>query len=318
MGRMARSCLQSILKIVNSGIGMVGMAMILYSLWMFRVWQRQMAPEAPAPWFIYSFLGLGLTLCFVTCSGHIAAETANGCCLCFYTMFVFLLIMIEAAVTMDVLLNRNWEDDFPDDPSGNFNELKDFIKQNFEICRWVGVIVVAIQGLSVLLAMILKALGPHRERYYESDDDYSPDRVPLLKHYAPQPSYVVGDPLHPSKSDAWNIRINSKQEKLLFLKDGEATVCASSGTGQGISMVKLGQGITIYVWKELVMVVIGNCFITFLSVYIHGFVSNGWNWNLASCKYVSNNIEICIGRLSLVPESLTEVPFCNLYPIELG
>ena len=33
--------------------------------------------------FIYSFLVIGVTLCVVTCSGHIAAETANGCCLCF-------------------------------------------------------------------------------------------------------------------------------------------------------------------------------------------------------------------------------------------
>lgn len=62
----------------------------------------------------------------------------------------------------------------------------------------------------MLLAMILKALGPHTERYYESDDDNIPDRVPLLQHYAPSPSYVVADPRHSSKSDSWNIRINSK------------------------------------------------------------------------------------------------------------
>ena len=67
-----------------------------------------------------------------------------------------------------------------------------------------------VQGVSMLLAMILKALGPYPERYYESDDDYSPDRVPLLKHYAPPPSYVVADTLHPSRNDSWNVRINSK------------------------------------------------------------------------------------------------------------
>ena len=31
--------------------------------------------------FIYTFLGLGISLCLITCSGHIAAETANGHCL---------------------------------------------------------------------------------------------------------------------------------------------------------------------------------------------------------------------------------------------
>lgn len=31
--------------------------------------------------FIYTFLGLGIFLCLLTCSGHIAAESANGHCL---------------------------------------------------------------------------------------------------------------------------------------------------------------------------------------------------------------------------------------------
>ena len=43
------------------------------------------------------------------------------------------------------------------------------------------------QGLSLLLAMILKALGPHQ--YYDNDVEYAYDRVPLLKN-AP-PHYVV-------------------------------------------------------------------------------------------------------------------------------
>lgn len=67
-----------------------------------------------------------------------------------------------------------------------------------------------MQGLSILLSMVLKAMGPHLERYYESDDDYTPDGVPLLKNYVPQTSYVVGDPVYGSKNDSWNIRINSK------------------------------------------------------------------------------------------------------------
>lgn len=58
MTRMARSCMQSLLKLVNSVIGMVGIAMIMYALWMFRVWHKQMGPypppffgpDVPAPW----------------------------------------------------------------------------------------------------------------------------------------------------------------------------------------------------------------------------------------------------------------------------
>lgn len=58
--------------------------------------------------------------------------------------------------------------------------------------------------------MILKALGPHREISYESDDEYTLDRVPLLKNYVHQPPYVVGDPVYGSKNDSWSIGINNK------------------------------------------------------------------------------------------------------------
>ncbi|VFQ61806.1 unnamed protein product [Cuscuta campestris] len=217
---LARSCVQSLLKVVNLLLGVAGIAMIMYSLWMFRVWEKHMPgrrpgpsplpffpPEdAPIPWFIYTILGLGITLCFITCSGHIAAETVNGCCLYIYMVFVFLLVALEAAVTVDVFLNKNWEEDFPDDSTGNFDVIKKFVKEHFDLCKWIGLSVVAVQALSIILSMILKALRPHRETYYDSDDDYIPDRVPLLKNYVPQTSYVVGNPVHGPNADTWNIR----------------------------------------------------------------------------------------------------------------
>ncbi|KAL8045292.1 hypothetical protein ABFX02_08G104100 [Erythranthe guttata] len=213
MGRMARSCIQSLLKLVNSGLGMVGVAMIVYSLWMLRVWLRdQDSVQPPIPWFVYTTLGLGVTLCVITCSGHVAAETVNGCCLYIYMVFVFIIFVLEAAVTADVFLNHSWQEDFPADPSGNLDHLKDFIKDNFDICKWIGLMVLALQALSMLLAMILKALGPHPERYYESDDEYLPDRVPLLKNYVPPQTYVT-EPAYAVKNDAWNIRINSKASR---------------------------------------------------------------------------------------------------------
>ncbi|KAJ6885845.1 hypothetical protein NC651_026490 [Populus alba x Populus x berolinensis] len=46
MARVARACLRSILKIVNSTLGLVGIAMILYGFWMLRVLQRDM--ESPS------------------------------------------------------------------------------------------------------------------------------------------------------------------------------------------------------------------------------------------------------------------------------
>ncbi|ESR60584.1 hypothetical protein CICLE_v10018057mg, partial [Citrus x clementina] len=169
MARIVRSCIQSLLKMVNSVIGMVGIAMIMYALWLLRVWQRQM-----------------------------------------YMFFVFLFIILEAGVAADVFLNREWEEDFPEDPSGSFTQFKDFIRSNFQFCKWIGLSIVFVQGLSFILAVILKTLGP--QRYYDSDDDCDPgtDRVPLLRDVVHPPTYVVGDPVYGPRNDAWPIRVDEK------------------------------------------------------------------------------------------------------------
>ncbi|RZS08417.1 hypothetical protein BHM03_00039388 [Ensete ventricosum] len=200
MGRMIRSCLQSALKLVNSVAGFVGVGLILYSLWMIRVWYRQAHafPTADS-WFVpphllHTSLGLGVSFCLIAFSGHIAAETANGHCLSCYMVLVFLLVVLEAAITADVILNRDWEEDFPEDKTGRFNGLKNFIRSNFELCKWIGLIVVVAQGMSLFVAMILRALGPYHGNCYDSDDEYLPARLPLLRNQAQQHTQYVGDP----------------------------------------------------------------------------------------------------------------------------
>jgi len=73
-----------------------------------------------------------------------------------------------------------------------------------------------LQGLSFLVAMILKAIGPHPS--YDSDDDYASDRAPLLKDVVHPPPYVVGNPVMGSRNNAWSIRITEKvgRDNLLF------------------------------------------------------------------------------------------------------
>ncbi|CAK7349828.1 unnamed protein product [Dovyalis caffra] len=92
MMRVMRSCIQSILKLVNCVVGVVGIAMVLYAVWLIRVWQREMGDfpffdedEDFHPWFV--------ALSLIQCFSHIASEAAN-----------------EAGVTADVFLNRDWEE----------------------------------------------------------------------------------------------------------------------------------------------------------------------------------------------------------------
>lgn len=212
MARIIKSCLQSILKVVNLIMAMVGIAMILYGCWMVRVWQRDMEGSSfddfnsTAPWFIYTFMGTGITLCFLTCLGHISADSANGFCLFCYMAMISVLLLVETAISADILLNSNWEKDLPEDPTGRFHDFKEFVQSNTDIFKWIGLLIIAGQGLSVLLAMALRALGPNQCSNYDSDEEYGPARLPLINNQAQQPAYVIGDSPLPfaNKNEAWS------------------------------------------------------------------------------------------------------------------
>ncbi|KAA8519815.1 hypothetical protein F0562_014095 [Nyssa sinensis] len=170
---------------------MVGIAMILYSLWMVRVWQRDMKDDyySTFPWFIHGFLGIGILLRAITCLGHIAADTANAYCLSCYMVIIFMLLLLEIAMMADVFLNSDWKKDLPEDPTGRFDDFKDFVKSNFDICKWIGLLIILVQGFSILLATALRTLGPADHVInYESDDNYAPSGLlPLLN---PHPHFA--------------------------------------------------------------------------------------------------------------------------------
>ena len=57
---IAVTCLRSLLKAVNAIMGIVGIAVIFYGLWLLRVWNREMNDKSspfhdfnfPTPWYI--------------------------------------------------------------------------------------------------------------------------------------------------------------------------------------------------------------------------------------------------------------------------
>ncbi|XAR59149.1 hypothetical protein NMG60_11014815 [Bertholletia excelsa] len=124
----------------------------MYSIRMVRAWQIDVeesssSPEKyPLPWFVHVVLGAGITLCAITCLGHVAADIGRPCCLSSYIAVVFVLLLAETALYADILLNAQWEKDLPRDPKGVFDDFKDFVKSNFDTCRWIALLVVFLQG----------------------------------------------------------------------------------------------------------------------------------------------------------------------------
>ncbi|KAG6621519.1 tetraspanin-19-like [Carya illinoinensis] len=208
MGSIAKTCLRSLLKVANSAMGIVGIMLILYSCWMIRVWQRDSSYvdySSTGPWFMYTFLGIGVTMGVITCLGHIAADSAHGYCLSCYVVIISFLLLLETAMSADILLNSDWEKDLPEDPTGRFHDFKDFVKSNFDFCKWIGFMIILAQGFSILLAVALRTLGPSYYNY-DSDGDYAPERLPLINDKVQPPPYVkdLSDPRSAINYNTWN------------------------------------------------------------------------------------------------------------------
>ncbi|KAF7119624.1 hypothetical protein RHSIM_Rhsim13G0176600 [Rhododendron simsii] len=238
MARTVKSWLQLSLKLVNSTIGVTGIAMILYSIWMVRAWQLDMDgsssdhPKFSLPWFIHAFLGIGIALCAITCLGHIAAHTANRRCLsCVFCILfkesepcnkplcikwircpspqwtrihgritsiihTYVLLFLELIVICTT--NSFQHQDFPEDPSGRFDDFDHFVESNFDACKWIGWLLVLAQGCSVLLAAVLRATEKDQGGKYDNEDDYAPQGLPFLGYpypVQPFPCAVVDFPL---------------------------------------------------------------------------------------------------------------------------
>ncbi|KAJ8545542.1 hypothetical protein K7X08_018125 [Anisodus acutangulus] len=215
MVRLVKSCLQLSLKIANITIGFMGIAMLIYGIWMIRVWQRDAAnsPTSPDyaqfPWFIQAFLGVGTALCAITCLGHSAAHSANSCCLSFYIFIIFVLLLSEIGIGADVFLNSDWEKDLPKDPSGRFDDFKDFLDSNDDVCQSIALLCVLIQGGCILLATMLTSLGKVKEYSHENEGEYAEPSAPLLRPQELPPSplypYVIGEPVNTEPNYVYKI-----------------------------------------------------------------------------------------------------------------
>ncbi|XP_024018428.1 tetraspanin-18 [Morus notabilis] len=174
------------------------------------------ALNLPAPWFIYSFMGVGILMCCITFIGCIAAEAINGCCLCFYTLLKTVVILLEAALVAFIAIDHHWEKDLPFDPTGQLQNLRLFIEDNIDICKWVGIVVVSIQALSLLLAIILRAMVSTVSSQRVDDDledDYNGRGrtwEPLLNPQSSQGSGSTRGDGRGNHSDIWSSRIRDK------------------------------------------------------------------------------------------------------------
>ncbi|CAM0879748.1 unnamed protein product [Alopecurus aequalis] len=166
---------------------------IIYAAWILSRWARQhelsLDHLLPDLWFACAVMAAGVLYCAVLLAGYVAAEINSGCCLCFYTVLAMVMLLLEAAVAGQLLLNEQWRQDLPYDRTGELDHLISFVRENFDLCKWAALATLATQALSLLLAMVLRAVVSTSDGDYDSDEDFVVIRRPLLVAQG-APSYL--------------------------------------------------------------------------------------------------------------------------------
>ncbi|GAY49664.1 hypothetical protein CUMW_120850 [Citrus unshiu] len=264
-----RGCLECLLKLLNFLLTIVGLAMVGYGIYLFVEYKRadnsgtvspvsgdegfvqlgrpmlmavsladSIFDKLPKAWFIYLFIGVGVVLFVISCVGCIGATTRNGCCLTCYSVLVILLILVELGCAAFFYFDKSWREEIPADRTGDFNMIYDFLRENWNIVKWVALGVVILQNrfrmgradlghpkgahtihildaLIFLLAIIVRAAN--RPVEYDSDDELIAPRQqirqPLINRPTPPATGVpVAGSLdqRPSRNDAWSTRMREK------------------------------------------------------------------------------------------------------------
>nr|CAD1836054.1 unnamed protein product [Ananas comosus var. bracteatus] len=167
----SQSSLGSLLKFLNYLQSFVGVSIVLYSVWLLSLWRRRSSDlhEPTIPWLVWTLMGFGILVCLITFVGLISAGAGNGCFLCCIYMFLVVLltfkslsnvlkpdqfqyaalmvtlILLEAASVGCIVFNKQWEQSFPHDATGELKRIRAFIDDNLDFSIWVSVIVVVVQ-----------------------------------------------------------------------------------------------------------------------------------------------------------------------------
>ncbi|KAI4327242.1 hypothetical protein L6164_019727 [Bauhinia variegata] len=242
-----KGCWECLLKLLNFLLILAGLAMVGYGIYLLVEYKRMsgetlmVSPvsddhaliqlgrpmlmavslsnsifdKLPKLWFIYLFIGIGVIVFVISCFGCIGAVTRNGCCLSCYSVLMVLLIVVELGCAAFIFFDKSWKEEIPTDATGDFDMIYKFLKENWNIVKWIALGIVIFEALLFLLALIVRAAN--RPDEYDSDDEYIAPRQqirqPLLNR---PPTQTTGAPVagtldqRPSRNDAWSTRMREK------------------------------------------------------------------------------------------------------------
>ncbi|XP_047307065.1 tetraspanin-18-like [Impatiens glandulifera] len=160
------------MRSVNVLVNVFGAIMIIYSLWLLKIWFNFLlhipSPSSlPKPWFILVCLGVGISVCLITLSGYIVAHYLTKYILAIYILLMVCLLSIQAAIIVTIYFKINWEMKIVEYIDDQHKQFKIFIFFHLTICRYMTIFVLAAQSAIVVLAIILWTVGADGMICYE-------------------------------------------------------------------------------------------------------------------------------------------------------
>lgn len=175
MTKCARCCLRNSIRIVNLMMLLCGTGIIIYSLWLEKKWDQGIAEfphrQSPlTPWFIFTFLGVGIVVCLSTIGGHIIANCNSNSTLFFYIFAICCLLSLEATMVVAIFFKMDWGKKISAYTGEKNTNFEMFILTHVKISRAITILILVAQSSVVVLAAILWAVGSEpRTHFLEVD-----------------------------------------------------------------------------------------------------------------------------------------------------
>ncbi|KAH7514355.1 hypothetical protein FEM48_Zijuj11G0080500 [Ziziphus jujuba var. spinosa] len=151
-----------------------------------------------------------------------------------YSVLVVLLILVEVGCAAFIFFDKSWQSEIPTDKTGDFDMIYAFLKEHWNIVRWVVLGAVILEALLFVIALMVRAANKPPE--YDSDDEFIAPRQQIRQPLINRPAVpATGVPVagtldqRPSRNDAWSTRMREK----IFVEN------EAKGSNQNLTIVQL-------------------------------------------------------------------------------
>ncbi|KAF3793958.1 Tetraspanin-19 [Nymphaea thermarum] len=232
MVNRSRRCVHYALRIVNMTINFIGVLMIIYSLWALKKWKAIEVKEGSSeydllyPWFIFTFLAIGIVVCFCTLCGHVVANSISVLLLTSvsfiadtekyevilnllkYIVFVCGILFLQVGAVIFIFF-KDWVAEIDEDYTGQYTEFEEFVTFHLTLCRSIVLLIVLLQAVGFLLAVMLWAWRPEPSTWLDDSCDGEASRSSLKQ------SFLICNDSQPSLPSPLTSNTNNERRTLV-------------------------------------------------------------------------------------------------------